>query len=167
MGETMCFPKTWKEFLHDYEFEDARRIYTNGSRLIPSFRVKQMMEHYLSEINAKLVEEKAKGDICAEVIKRQDKEIEKLRNAKVVFETVDYCSDDLHEALEDIDRLKAEVERLRDDANKTHYALQRANKYGMKVDAERVQLIAEVETLKAVNRELRKKLQEVTGNEYV
>lgn len=46
MAEMMNFPKRWEDFLHDYEFEDARRIYTNGSRLIPSFRVKQMMEHY-------------------------------------------------------------------------------------------------------------------------
>ena len=46
MADMMNFPKRWEDFLHDYEFEDARRIYTNGSRLIPSFRVKQMMEHY-------------------------------------------------------------------------------------------------------------------------
>ena len=46
MGDMMNFPKRWEDFLHDYEFEDDRRIYTNGSRLIPSFRVKQMMEHY-------------------------------------------------------------------------------------------------------------------------
>ena len=46
MADMMNFPKQWEDFLHDYEFEDARRIYTNGSRLIPSFRVKQMMEHY-------------------------------------------------------------------------------------------------------------------------
>ena len=46
MADMMNFPKRWEDFLHDYEFEDDRRIYTNGSRLIPSFRVKQMMEHY-------------------------------------------------------------------------------------------------------------------------
>ena len=46
MADMMNFPKRWEDFLHDYEFEDVRRIYTNGSRLIPSFRVKQMMEHY-------------------------------------------------------------------------------------------------------------------------
>ena len=46
MSDMMTFPKRWEDFLHDYEFEDARRIYINGSRLIPSFRVEQMMEHY-------------------------------------------------------------------------------------------------------------------------
>ena len=46
MGDTMFFPETWKEFLKDYEFKDSKEIYTNGSMLIPSFRVEQMMEHY-------------------------------------------------------------------------------------------------------------------------
>lgn len=49
-GEMMTFPSKWEQFLHDYEFEDARRVYTNGSRLIPSFRVKQMMEHYAPSV---------------------------------------------------------------------------------------------------------------------
>ena len=30
MADMMNFPKRWEDFLHDYEFEDARRIYTNG-----------------------------------------------------------------------------------------------------------------------------------------
>lgn len=46
MNEMMKFPKIWEDFLHDYEFEDARRIYANGSKLIPSLRVKQMISHY-------------------------------------------------------------------------------------------------------------------------
>lgn len=46
MDDMMDFPPTWELFLHDYGFEDTRQIYTNGSRLIPSFRVKQMVEHY-------------------------------------------------------------------------------------------------------------------------
>lgn len=25
MGDMMTFPKRWEDFLHDYEFEDARR----------------------------------------------------------------------------------------------------------------------------------------------
>ena len=56
MADMMNFPKRWEDFLHDYEFEDARRIYTNGSRLIPSFRVKQMMEHYAPVRHAKWVD---------------------------------------------------------------------------------------------------------------
>ena len=53
MADMMNFPKRWEDFMHDYEFEDARRIYTNGSRLIPSFRVKQMMEHYAPVVHGK------------------------------------------------------------------------------------------------------------------
>ena len=57
MGDIMTFPKRWEDFLHDYEFEDARRIYTNGSRLIPSFRVKQMMEHYAPVVHGRWIEQ--------------------------------------------------------------------------------------------------------------
>lgn len=53
----MNFPKRWEDFLHDYEFEDARRIYTNGSRLIQSFRVKQMMEHYAPVRHGRWIEQ--------------------------------------------------------------------------------------------------------------
>jgi hypothetical protein len=57
MADCMEFPKTWEQFLHNYEFEDSRRIYTNGSRLIPSFRVKDMMEHYLLEAKSEAYRE--------------------------------------------------------------------------------------------------------------
>lgn len=57
MGDIMTFPKRWEDFLHDYEFEDARRIYTNGSRLIPSFRVKQMMEHYAPVVHGRWIKD--------------------------------------------------------------------------------------------------------------
>lgn len=46
MCETMQFPDSWQDFLHQYEFRDDVEEYTNGSMLIPSFRVEQMMEHY-------------------------------------------------------------------------------------------------------------------------
>ena len=57
MADMMNFPKRWEDFLHDYEFEDARRIYTNGTRLIPSFRVKQMMEHYAPVRHGRWIEQ--------------------------------------------------------------------------------------------------------------
>lgn len=49
MSDMMSFPASWKEFLQEYSFLDIREVYTNGSRLIPVFRVEQMMEHYLVE----------------------------------------------------------------------------------------------------------------------
>lgn len=44
-GDVMAFPNTWEEYEEDYGFTDTEQIYTNGSRLIPSFRVKQWLEH--------------------------------------------------------------------------------------------------------------------------
>lgn len=60
MTDMMNFPERWEDFLHDYEFEDARRIYTNGSRLIPSFRVKQMMEHYAPVRHGRWIKENSR-----------------------------------------------------------------------------------------------------------
>lgn len=50
MGEAMQFPDSWQEYLHQYEFRDDMEEYTNGAMLIPSFRVKQMMEYYLRDV---------------------------------------------------------------------------------------------------------------------
>lgn len=49
MSECMPIPDNWKDFVKEYSFKDIREIYTNGSWLIPTFRVEQMMEHYLVE----------------------------------------------------------------------------------------------------------------------
>lgn len=48
MCDCMMFPKDWKEFLKDYSFVDHKEFYTNGSRLIPIYRVEQMIEHYFA-----------------------------------------------------------------------------------------------------------------------
>ena len=45
MSDMMTFPDTWEEYEKSYGFDDSEEIYTNGSRLIPSFRVKQWLEH--------------------------------------------------------------------------------------------------------------------------
>lgn len=55
MSDCMYFPEDWKIFLHDYSFQDSKHIYTNGSELIPTFRVEQLIEHLLakkSSVNA-------------------------------------------------------------------------------------------------------------------
>lgn len=49
MADAMQFPESWKQFLHDYEFRDSSMEYTNGSMLVPSFRVEQMIEHYFCD----------------------------------------------------------------------------------------------------------------------
>ena len=49
MGDIMTFPKEPKEFIESYSFRDTDQVYTNGSMLIPVFRVEQMLEHYLPE----------------------------------------------------------------------------------------------------------------------
>ena len=43
--DRMTFPDTWEEFEKEYGFTDTEEIYTNGSRLIQTFRVQQWLEH--------------------------------------------------------------------------------------------------------------------------
>ncbi len=45
INEQMDFPSTFDEFAKDYGFKDKNEVYTNGSELIPVFRVKQWLEH--------------------------------------------------------------------------------------------------------------------------
>lgn len=45
MGEQMEFPDTFEEFAEHYKIIDKEQVYTNGSELIPVFRVKQWLDH--------------------------------------------------------------------------------------------------------------------------
>ena len=45
MNEQMEFPETFEKFAKEYGFKDDKEVYTNGSELIPVFRVKQWLEH--------------------------------------------------------------------------------------------------------------------------
>lgn len=44
-AQQMDFPETFEEFAEDYGFKDDKEVYTNGSDLIPVFRVKQWLDH--------------------------------------------------------------------------------------------------------------------------
>lgn len=46
MSDVMSFPKTIDDFLRLYSFKDKEEAYTNGSYLIPLFRVEQGLNHY-------------------------------------------------------------------------------------------------------------------------
>ena len=47
MGDLMKLPERIEDFINEYSFRDDERTYTNGSMLIPVFRVKQAIEHYM------------------------------------------------------------------------------------------------------------------------
>lgn len=58
MAEIMEYPKTPNEFIERYSFKDSEEIYTNGSKLIPVFRVEQMLEHYYKPLKEKATPKK-------------------------------------------------------------------------------------------------------------
>ena len=50
MSDMMIFPATFDEFAEQYKIVDTEQIYTNGSELIPIFRVRQWLERKENEI---------------------------------------------------------------------------------------------------------------------
>lgn len=49
MADCMTFPKTFDEFAERYKIVDKKEVYTNGTELIPIFRVEQWIEHLEDE----------------------------------------------------------------------------------------------------------------------
>lgn len=45
MADMMMFPDTVEEFMEQYKITDTEQIYTNGTDLVPIFRMKQWFEH--------------------------------------------------------------------------------------------------------------------------
>ena len=44
MGDIMQFPETVEEFMQLYKITDTQQVYTNGTELVPIFRMKQWFE---------------------------------------------------------------------------------------------------------------------------
>lgn len=66
MSDMMTFPETWEEFEKSCGFTDSEEVYTNGSRLIPSFRVKQWLDHIAQS------ETKRQATASSDLIDRED-----------------------------------------------------------------------------------------------
>ena len=49
MADCMTFPATFYEFAEEYKIVDSQEIYTNGTALIPIFRVEQWLDHQASK----------------------------------------------------------------------------------------------------------------------
>jgi hypothetical protein len=75
MTNSIEFPNSIYEFLLDNSFKDKDEVYTNGSLLIPTFRVKQAIEHYYKP--------------CEDAISREDalKAIEEQKKRLLVMNT--------------------------------------------------------------------------------
>lgn len=49
MAEQAIFPDTVDEFMEQYKITDTDKVYTNGTDLVPIFRMKQWFEHLSEE----------------------------------------------------------------------------------------------------------------------
>ena len=78
MGETMNFPETFDEFAENYKITDDKQVYTNGTELIPIFRVRQWLMR--PDENAKTVEQ-----IKSEAVKEF---AERLKEKAITYYTI-------------------------------------------------------------------------------
>lgn len=67
-GEEMDFFNSIEEFLSYYSFMDKKEVYTGGSLLIPTFRVKQAIEHYFEDKDTESDDELLTPDERADVL---------------------------------------------------------------------------------------------------
>lgn len=104
----MEFPKTMKEFIDSYSFKDEEKVYTNGSELMPVFRVEQALEHYKNESRNKAIEEfaeKLKYELNGNIIpdnekftyarKQQEQICHQNTTLKRAIKYVDYIAEQL------------------------------------------------------------------------
>ena len=82
MSEMMEFPDTWEEYEKLYGFNDSEEIYTNNSRLIPSFRVKQWLDNEAKQ------ETKRQATVSSDCIYRQQA-LDAIRNIIAITGTFD------------------------------------------------------------------------------
>ena len=45
MSEYMTFPDTVEEFMDSYKIVDTEQVYTNGTEMVPIYRMRQWFEH--------------------------------------------------------------------------------------------------------------------------
>ena len=57
MADCIKYPEKIEDFLLFYCFKDDKEIYTNGSTLIPVYRVQQALEHYAPKVREKAIDE--------------------------------------------------------------------------------------------------------------
>lgn len=54
-GCVMTFPETVEEFMEGYKIVDTEHVYTNGTELVPIFRMKQWFDAHPQRKNGKWV----------------------------------------------------------------------------------------------------------------
>ena len=95
MSETMNFPETFDEFAENYKITDDKQVYTNGTELIPIFRVRQWLMR--PDENAKTVEQ-IKSEAIKEFAERLKRYSCRLKDGHDMVDVI--CIDNLVKEME-------------------------------------------------------------------
>ena len=91
MADCMTFPATFDEFAEQYKIIDKQEVYTNGTELIPIFRVKQWLDHSKSEVDALI---NAVDNSTKEFLKLHDAYQEQKREVEMWKAEAEQCYSD-------------------------------------------------------------------------
>ena len=101
MADMMEFPKTLDEFMEQYKIVDTEQVYTNGTELVPIFRIKQWEDvHRLSAQPTEAAVRKEKQEmICSHYeLEMQDKDGNTIVKMRVYsFDEAYYWIDKMRE----------------------------------------------------------------------
>lgn len=101
MCECMAFPDTVEEFMNSYKIVDTEHVYTNGTEMVPIFRMRQWFEHKptLCGYNIEHLE------LIARVLQKENLPPERVAEAladigRIVSIVRDECEESLRKAVE-------------------------------------------------------------------
>ena len=112
MGDVMSFPNTFEKFAEQYKIVDKQEVYTNGTELIPIFRVKQWLY------------ERPTADVV------QKREYEQLKaiyadNETQRAYTINMLAEHLEKAKSEVERLQKEnAELLLSETTELHLSME-------------------------------------------
>lgn len=83
--DVIIFPDTWEEFEKQYGFYDIKQVYTYGNtKLIPSFRVQQWLDH-IADIERKKQSQENKMSQVAKLFGKKLGEEFAVKNQRSIY----------------------------------------------------------------------------------
>ena len=64
MSECMTFPDTVEEFMDSYKIVDTEQVYTNGTEMVPIYRMRQWFQHEPERKKGKWIDDGFVGQYC-------------------------------------------------------------------------------------------------------
>lgn len=99
MPDCMTFPDTVEEFMDSYKIVDTEQVYTNGTEMVPIYRMRQWFQHEPERKKGKWLESDTDGFVCS--VCRNRYRCQPTLMGKPMFEYCPVCGADMREETDD------------------------------------------------------------------